>query len=74
MVRTYKVVSCFKMPKRGAKVVPAQSETGVFTIDMSSTSTLDIAVSCVSNFIDIALKLTYGCLSIGQRVGSRNVL
>lgn len=45
MVRTYKVVSCFRMPKRGSKVVPAQSGSGVFTIDMSSTSTLDIAVS-----------------------------
>ncbi|XP_046970443.1 phospholipid phosphatase 2-like [Vanessa cardui] len=42
MVRTYKVVSCFKMPKR-SKVVPAPSGEGVFTIDMSSTSTLDIA-------------------------------
>ncbi|XP_026763175.2 phospholipid phosphatase 2-like isoform X1 [Galleria mellonella] len=43
MVRTYKVVKCFRMPKRGAKVVPAQSTDGVFTIDMSSTSTIDIA-------------------------------
>ncbi|XP_063830505.1 phospholipid phosphatase 2-like isoform X1 [Ostrinia nubilalis] len=43
MVRTYKVVSCFKMPKRGTKVVPSPSGAGVFTIDMSSTSTLDIA-------------------------------
>ncbi|CAG9564248.1 unnamed protein product [Danaus chrysippus] len=42
MVRTYRVVSCFKMPKR-SKVVPAPTGEGVFTIDMSSTSTLDIA-------------------------------
>ncbi|XP_039759385.1 phospholipid phosphatase 2-like isoform X1 [Pararge aegeria] len=44
MVRTYRVVSCFKMPKR-SKVVPAPSGEGVFTIDMSSTSTLDIATA-----------------------------
>ncbi|KAL4704755.1 hypothetical protein ACJJTC_009772 [Scirpophaga incertulas] len=43
MVRTYKTVGCFKMPKRGGKVVPTQSSSGVFTIDMSSTSTLDVA-------------------------------
>ncbi|XP_047516959.1 phospholipid phosphatase 2-like isoform X1 [Pieris napi] len=42
MVRTYKVIGCFKMPRR-SKVVPAPPGEGVFTIDMSSTSTLDIA-------------------------------
>lgn len=51
MVRTYKVIGCFKMPRR-SKVVPAPPGDGVFTIDMSSTSTLDIAVSyvVVSNY------------------------
>ncbi|CAK1550804.1 unnamed protein product [Leptosia nina] len=42
MVRTYEVIGCFRMPRR-SKVVPAPSGDGVFTIDMSSTSTLDIA-------------------------------
>lgn len=43
MVRTFKVVGCFKVPKRVSKVVPTND--GVYTIDMSSTSTLDITVS-----------------------------
>lgn len=45
MVRTFKVVGCFKVPKRASKVVPTSSGDGIFTIDMSSTSTLDVAVS-----------------------------
>lgn len=45
MVRSYNVIGCFKMPKRGAKVVPAPIGDGIFTIDMSSTSTLDAVVS-----------------------------
>ncbi|XP_028025242.1 phospholipid phosphatase 2-like isoform X1 [Bombyx mandarina] len=44
MVRTLKVVGCFRMPKR-AKVEPAPSGEGIFTIDMSSTSTLDVATA-----------------------------
>ncbi|XP_026739891.1 phospholipid phosphatase 2-like isoform X1 [Trichoplusia ni] len=45
MVRTFKLVGCFKVPKRGSKVVPASSGEGIFTIDMSSTSTLDVVTA-----------------------------
>lgn len=45
MVRSFKLVGCFRVPKRGSKVVPASSGEGIFTIDMSSTSTLDVRTS-----------------------------
>lgn len=53
MVRTFEVVGCFRVPKRGAKVVPAASSDGIFTIDMSSTSTLDVAVSYSHKLFDL---------------------
>lgn len=67
MVRTYRVIGCFKMPKRGIKVVPTPGESvynipidmrpSSYTLDnnLSSTSTLDIAHVSVSLFTNILL-------------------